>query len=272
MTTNLLRGKMSGPRPDGKNASKDGAIGELDAHVFNCPACARPLSEGTSRCPACGTRLVMGVMVKRAGAILGLGLVTGMLFGGGVTAAAITLSLHDRPAVVPQPTVAAIVPTVAPSVAALEPVAPPAAIAALSGTAVVNGRIAVDATSLSETLSKPNATTIELARDLRSLAADAALGSDLVGRLAPWRDADAATNQLDAFYGSMASTARQALRASLTDNGSYRQAAIAMIAVLGGLDDVDTVSRTLAATVALDLPPVVMPDLGRAGSGATSAP
>ena len=54
MTTNLLQNKKEG-------ASKEAmglAIGDTDANVFTCPACSRPLSEGTSRCPGCGTRLI----------------------------------------------------------------------------------------------------------------------------------------------------------------------------------------------------------------------
>ena len=81
------------------------------------------------------------------------------------------------------------------------------AMAALSGTAVVNGRITVDAATLRTTLSS-RASTSDIARALRSLAADAALGSDLTGRLARWPDAGPVAAQLDAFYRSMAKTAR----------------------------------------------------------------
>ena len=80
--------------------------------------------------------------------------------------------------------------SVAPSfVAAPDPVAPATAVSALSGTAVVNGRISVDAETLSTALANPTITTIEIARALRSLAADAALGIDLAGRLGTWSDA-----------------------------------------------------------------------------------
>src|SRR4029078_6606135 len=76
------------------SATKEGmglAIGDTDASVFACPACSRPLSEGTCRCPGCGTRLPLGVRLKRAGAILALGVAIGILIGGASTAAAITL-------------------------------------------------------------------------------------------------------------------------------------------------------------------------------------
>ena len=72
MATNVLRGKSRGTKPP---EDKGLAIGETDAHVFNCPACARPLSNGTSACPGCGARLIMGVTLRRALAILVLGMV-----------------------------------------------------------------------------------------------------------------------------------------------------------------------------------------------------
>jgi hypothetical protein len=239
------------------------AIGETDAHVFNCPACARPLSEGTSKCPGCGARLVMGVRLKRAGAILALGVVVGVLIGGVSTAAAITLGLADpAPALAVVPSAApsaAPSPTAMPSYAIENPLAPVAAVSALSGTAVVNGRIAVDAKTLSNTLARSNATTTEIARALRSLAADAALGIDLAGRLATWPDASPVQTALDDFYRSMSQTARTGLRYSLADPAGYRAAGAAMLDVLATLGPVDALSRTLAETVDLELPPVALP-------------
>ena len=260
MTTNVM--------PDTKSAEGQAreaiglAIGEADAHVFTCPSCARPLSEGTSRCPGCGTRLIMGVQVKRAGGILALGVVLGLLIGGVTTAVAITLSLRE-----PAPVVAAA-PSVAPSVApasatpsflAVDPGAPVAAVSALSGTVVVNGRITVDAETLRDTLSRSKATTIEIARALRSLAADAALGIDLAARLTPWTDAAQTQTHLNDFYRAMAEAARSGLRASLNDNGAYRKAGADMRTVLKTMGTVDAESRTLAETIGLELPPVVLP-------------
>jgi hypothetical protein len=136
---------------------------------------------------------------------------------------------------------------------------PSVAISALSGTAVVNGRIAVDTTTLRSTLAAKGVTTSDIARALRSLAADAALGSDLTDRLGQWTAAASVTAQLDAFYRSMAKTARDGLRSSFGDVAGYRAAGFAMLKVLGALDDVDTASRSLAESVNLDLPPVAVP-------------
>jgi hypothetical protein len=140
------------------------------------------------------------------------------------------------------------------------PVGPPAgALAALSGTAVVNGRITADAATLAETLSRKGATTIEVARALRSIAADAALGLDLTGRLAQWSDAAPVMTQLDKFYRAAAETARVALRASLADAAGYRRAGAEMLKVLKSLGAVDSASRTLASTVGVELPPLATP-------------
>ena len=261
MTTNVIHEAKSA---DGQAKEAMALpIGDSDAHVFTCPSCARPLSEGTSRCPGCGVRLIMGVRMKRAGAILGLGIALGILLGGVTTAAAITLSLHDPvPAVVAAPSVApsvASAASAAPSFSAIDPSAPAAAVSALSGTAVVNGRISVDADTLSSTLHRSNVTTIEMARALRSLAADAALGIDLANRIAPWTEAAQVRTDLDDFYRAMATAARTGLRASLNDSGAYRKAGTDMLRVLATMGAVDAQSRTLAGTIGLELPPVVLP-------------
>src|SRR6478752_5216267 len=219
MTMRVMSRKKADVTIEDERAASSGVtIGEMDTRVFTCPACARPLSEGTSRCPGCGVRLLLGVTVRRASAILGLGLALGFLFGGVVTAAVISQSKQAIPAaavdVVATP---APVVTAAPNGIAGVLAAPQAAVSALSGTAVVNGRISVDAVTLSSTLADRNATATDIARALRSLSADAALGTDLVARLAPWREAGTTGGQLGDFYQAMAKTASVALRGSLND-------------------------------------------------------
>lgn len=260
MTTNLLQNINDSTTREAMGL----AIGETDANIFNCPVCARPLSEGASRCPGCGTRLILGVRVKRAGAILALGVAIGVLVGGLSTAAAITLSLNDPVLAAGPVATAAPAATAAPSatpghVVLPDPPANAAAVSALSGTAVVNGRIAVDAATLASTIARSNATSIDIARALRSLAADAALGIDLAGRLAPWSDAAQVQGGLEDFYRAMAQAARMGLRSSLNDNVAYRKAGANMITVLSAMGTIDAQSRTLAGTVGLELPPVVLP-------------
>jgi len=261
MTTNLVQDAKTTDRE--AREARGLAIGETDAHVFNCPSCARPLSEGTSKCPGCGVRLIMGVRLRRAAAILGLGVALGILAGGLGTAAAITLSLHDTAAATVTPRAsaaptAAATRTIAP-ITVVDPAGPAAAASALSGTAVVNGRIAVDAETLTSTLARSNATTIEIARALRSLAADAALGIDLVGRLEAWPEAKPVRTGLDDFYQSMGDTARSGLRFSLTDEAAYRRSGVEMLKVLASLGQVDARSRAFAAANGLELSPVAVP-------------
>lgn len=261
MATNVLRGKSRGTKPQ---EDKGLAIGETDARVFNCPACARPLSNGTWRCSGCGVRLVMGVTLRRALAILVLGMALGMPVGVVATVSAVTLSLPGPPAavvVVPSASPAEPSPTAAPpSQPPVTTTVPASAIAALSGTAVVNGRISVDAATLSETLKQKGVATIEIARALRSLAADAALGIDLTSRLTPWTDAHDVQVELDAFYRDMADTAKTGLRASLTDTAALRKSGTAMLKVIEQLAEVDAASRELAGSVDVELPPVVIPE------------
>lgn len=261
MTTNLLRGKNA--RAVGAGADLGLAIGENDIEYFSCPGCSRPLARGAMRCPGCGAAMVLGVRLKRAGVLMVVGVLLGLLVGGAITTSVITTLLRE-----PRP-VAAVVPAVpllvasavaSPSLPVEVPVhaAPPAAVSALSGTAVVNGRIAVDAVTLSATLTDQNASSIEIARAFRSLAADAALGIDVAGRLASWPEAAAVKSDLETFYLAMADSARTALRAPFSDTVGYRGSAAAMMPVLAKLSGVDAKSRALAWTIDLELPPVAL--------------
>ncbi len=247
----------------GRKAGRDDqgpAIGDADAHVFSCPACTRPLNDGTSRCPGCGSRLIMGVLVRRAIGLVALGLVFGAFLGGAGMASFIAVTLHPEPAIAAIEAPAIVAPSeapiavVPPATNPVTPGVPPAAAAALSGTIVINSRIAADAVTLRTTLESQDGSANDLAKALRTLAADAAAGMDLTSRMAPWTAATSVRAGLDDFYSSMATTARDGLHASLADLSAYRSTAKAMLAVTAGLDTVDASSRTLAATVGLDLP------------------
>jgi hypothetical protein len=208
----------------------------------------------------------MGVRLKRVGAVLVLGVALGVLGGGAAMAAIITLSIHETEVAVTSPAAVSDDGNPIASAAAVLPPSvvvpagtPSAAVSALTGTAVVNGRIAVDAATLATALADEDARTISIARALRSLAADAALGGDLTDRLAPWTDAAPVRNRLDGFYQRMAKTAHDALRMSLNDKGSYRSSGAEMMSVLISLREVDAASRALASSIGLELPPVAIP-------------
>jgi hypothetical protein len=253
MTVNLLRGKKGdATAPDPKPAAMPIAIGEMDAHVFNCTTCGRPLADGTWSCPSCGTKYVLGVTAKRASVLLALGLVVGVVVGGVVAASAITVSAPAKPveaAVVATP---APVATALPSAVAV-PVGPPqAAVSALTLTA----RQWPDGPMRPAGRDRRPHGDPDVARGLRLLSADARQGTDLVARLAPWHEAGVARGHLDDFYRRMSDTATLALRGSLNDASGYRSSATDMLGVLSRLSAVDAESRTLADTIDLELPPV----------------
>jgi hypothetical protein len=244
------------------SASQSIAIGETDSHVFNCPSCARPLADGTSKCPGCNTRLIMGVALRRAGMILALGVVIGVLVGGAIVAAVLGMSLRERPVAVAAadvPVVASAAPAAVPTYAPHIPLAPSGAMAALSAAAVVNDRIANDARLLAGLLATDAPSSVDLARTLRALGADAAVGMDLTARLSPWTEATPVASQLDAFYRGMSQLTQTGLRAPLSDEAAYRDTATRMLTVIASIGDVDAAARALAATVELQLPPLTAP-------------
>lgn len=262
MAFNLLRGRLPGQRSDGPPKL---AIGEADAHVFNCPTCSRPLNDGTPKCPACGTRLIMGVAVRRAATLMGFGAIVGLFIGGMVTSVIIKGLMDPTAATAFDPAdgVARPVASAGPSaipVATAIPV-PAAAQSALRQAAILDARIADDATALSRIAG--NGSANDIAKVLRSLSADVAIGADIAPRIAAWPGAETLAANRAAFYAAVAGSAHGSLGDSITDTKAYRANAKAMLKILRGLPALDAASRTLAAVVEMDLPPV---DLGALGS------
>jgi hypothetical protein len=237
-----------------------GAIGEPDSHVFNCPKCARPLTEGTPRCTGCGTRLIMGVELRRASTLMGFGFAVGAFVGGAILAVVLT-SLVLVPAQAAQPidpltgapATANPLGSAAPNLPDLA--IPPSALSALRQTTLLDVRIAADRKALSEAY-RDKASGGDLALLLRSLAADAAIGADLVSQLNAWPTAHSAAADRAAFYAEISSTAHDGLRSSVNDTKAYRRTAKAVLATLKELKALDTASRALASVAGLELPPV----------------
>ncbi len=146
-----------------------------------------------------------------------------------------------------------------PSETIVVPVPPASAVAALRGTAVINGRIAADGTNLRTTLARKGLSASDLAKALRVLAADAAAGIDLTSRMAPWTAASTVQTGLANFYSTIASTARDGLHAPLSDLAAYRSTAKAMLKAVAGLGTIDAASRALAASAGLELPSIAVP-------------
>lgn len=134
-----------------------------------------------------------------------------------------------------------------------------AVIAALRGTAIVNDRLAVDADILQTASARKGVRAVDLARPLRSLVSDADLGASLADRLDPWPDADPLRSDLKSFYQAVAESARDGLRAPLSDLTAYRAAASSMLTVVAELRALDAASRDLAKTVSVKLPPISVP-------------
>jgi hypothetical protein len=229
--------------------------------LFDCPHCSRPLPVGTSRCPECNTRLIGRRTARRVGTIAAAALVAVVAVAVGMTAVlAMSGGSSNGTATVPShaPSAGGSTGTAAPTVtvtpAPATPGVPAEAAVALSGTTLVNTRITQDGAALARTLADKKSQTIDVARAIRVVAADAQQGLDMSGRLAPWTEAATVKTQLDAFYQGLADTARDALRASLTDDASYRQAGARLVTEVRKVDDVDAASRTLATSVGLQLP------------------
>ncbi len=267
MTINVLRGKARRGAAGLTPASlTPAAIDEADEAVFSCPACARPLVFGASRCPGCRTRLVMGIQLGRASLFLTLGVALGSLVGGGLVA----FYVQDRLDMVVRPVAANVIPNSAPTDAAplasaptvpTVPVSaiPGAAIASLGQTALVNARLADAAGQLSQALASEPIDTAVVASALRAITTNATSALSVTSRLGTWPAAADLADDMRTFYADARSVARTGLGASLANEPAYREAARSMLAVLGSLGTLDAESRLLAEVAGVTLPPVDLP-------------
>lgn len=260
MTIDALPGKS---RRTARGQEVDGLpIGEMDASIFNCPACARPLGAGASRCPGCGTRLIAGVQAARAIGFIASGLVVGLLVGGGAMAG---VSAFSRPVAADVATPVASVAPVA-SAAPIVSAAPvvdagvaSSALSALRQSALLNQRLVVDGGRLTTVLATPAHSSAEVSRILRSLAASASFGDRIAPDLGDWSDASGLSASLTDFYAAIGATAREGLSNALSNTEAYVAAAQQMQTVLDGLTGLDADARALAAQVDLDMPPATIP-------------
>ena len=264
MTPNILKWR---PSPGKSKAPNAGHIGEPEAHVFNCPKCARPLSEGTPRCPGCGTRLIMGVVFRRASVLMGFGFIVGAFLGGVVMSVVITTLIGSptQPVVTtpggpttPQASQAAG--ASAPAAAPETPV-PAVALSSLRQMSLLDARIVDDASSLSAAL-KAKKSAVDLALVLRSVASDATIGADLVTQVRTWDEAGQFAADRQAFYNQVLAIAQDGLRDSLSDKSAYRLTSRKMLKVLHGLTALDAASRDLAAIAKVSLPKVDLTPVG----------
>jgi hypothetical protein len=255
MAINVLRGRFRAERPEPEPETL--AIGEIDREIFGCPVCQRPLAVGTSRCPGCRTRLVMGVPMRRVSVFVALG-TTGTI---AVVLTAVTL-LSVVQAVSARGGASQASPTPGPS----NPTRPapgggPTAHrvssvvrSALDQAAAINLRLVAATPQLKGALSRSNLDSPAVAVILRDLAADATRGADLIARFGSWTEADAVTADLDALYRDVRATARTGLAAALTNDRAYRTAAQRMLSVLHRAGPVTQGIRALAVSSGIQLP------------------
>jgi hypothetical protein len=234
-------------------------IGEIDANIFACPACSRPLDSGTRRCPGCATRLIAGVKASRAVAFVFVGGLAGTMFGAGLVVAVSFLGARPVEAVV-APVPAVVKPSHAPiasaPVPAVDPGIPSSALSALRQATLLNQRVLDDAGRLTAALSMTEPSSSEIAPILRSMASTAMFGQRLAPTVGGWTQAETVSADLVAFYAAIIETADQGLSSSLSSDRTYVAAGERIQKIVAGLDALDAASRTLAAAADLELPPL----------------
>ena len=232
-------------------------IGLPNLDVTGCPVCGRPIAVGAASCPGCGTRLLLGVPLRRAGAFVTIGAAVGMLLGGAAVA------VVHRPAVVAsvEPPTAPVVPAAAastapeqtaPSAASVAPV-PGDARAALGQVLAVNSRLRSRAADLRAEIAAPRLDSFAVATTVRSLAADAVVATGVVPLLGAWPPAADVATRLRAYYAQVGATAGATLSSSLTDARAYRAGAASMLRLLAKLPPLDDQARSIAADAGLDV-------------------
>lgn len=237
-------------------------IGEVDANIFACPACSRPLGSGTARCPGCDTRLIAGVKASRAAVFVGAGVFSGMIisgalmgFGSLTAARPVDIPTVQAPPIV-TPTQVAVPSVAAP---AIDTSVPSGAVSALRQSTRLNQRVVADAEQLAIALAAPKPSSSAIAPILRSMATHASFGARLAPTVGEWGRASAVSEDLATFYAAIAATAQEGLSASLSSSRAYEAAAERMLQVVAGLDDIDAASRALAAGADFELPPLSAP-------------
>jgi hypothetical protein len=267
MTVEVARRRTRKPKV--ASASESLAIGEIDQTVFACPACARPLALGARRCPGCGVRLILGVQAQRASIFVGVGVAIGLVVGGLFSATASALDSARRDADAAAAAAALTASSAKPSAAATaSPSAPPTAStgtgststvpaitrSALTQAAAVDERLATSASALAAALAADSFDTFAVSQVLRATSADAVMGLQLTPHVAAWSGGTALAGELRSFYLAIQESAAEGLSASIRNEKAYRAAAEKMVALLGGLDELDASLRDVAGRADVTLP------------------
>jgi hypothetical protein len=149
--------------------------------------------------------------------------------------------------------------TAASPAASVDPAAdvPPDAVAALAQLPATDGRLMADAMTLRSVVRSPSADSFAIADALRSVASDAAFGSDLATRMVGWPAAADVRSDLVTFYDGVRDACRVALSTSVQDTAGYRAAGWRVNATMNDLARVDGRARALAARIGIEVAPLV---------------
>ena len=255
MAISLLRGRAARQQDEHDHGI---AIAESEDIVASCPACGRPLDGPTVVvCPGCGTRLLLGVQARKAGLFVAFGAVAGLLVGGLLIG---TVAGMTRPAVSPVTAGAAGGSGTEPSRASTSgertgtTTIPSTSLAALRQTVTINQRMLADVPALEAYVADKSPDAPAIAAALRAIAADAASGADIVTRIVFWKEAAELKAELQAFYASVRSTAREGLAASVNNPKAYQAAARQMLVVLAGVSAVDAQTQEVAGRSGVSVP------------------
>lgn len=256
MTINAALRRFSRPArsPKAARPQEPLAIGEVDAHGFNCPSCARPLATGAPVCPGCGTRLIVGVKARLAMGFVAVGLAAGVLLGAGTMYMVRPAGGAGSAAGPGGPgSSAAGAAGAGESPAPLLPAdigIPSAPVSALRQATILDQRLTAQADEL-RALLKRNSKGIDVARILRSLNTDATFGVDLAPAIAPWPAAAELSYDLGSFYRAVRDSARSSLRTSVSDTAAYRAAGKRMANLLAKLPALDATAEAIVTAAGL---------------------
>lgn len=224
---------------------------------FACPTCGRPLALTEITCPSCGLKVLAGVPLRHGAVLIVAGVVVGLVVG---IMIAVVLALAGRPAATATDVPAASGAPVAgvgggsfdPSLVS-GPV-PTTAATALRLSVTIEDRLNASATTLRNQVKAKSVNAVAVATTIRSIAADAAWGSDNIDRLAGWPAAAPLRAQLDGFYQDLRKTARDALGVSIKDSAKYKSYAKRLIKILAAIPTTRVAMEQLAAANRISIP------------------
>ena len=256
-----LRNRVAGPpaAPDAFDDDMPAAVPSGEGHKgprVACATCGRPLALTEFKCPSCGLRVLAGVPIKRGAMLVVSGCAMGLIVGGGL---AIVLALaggRSAPAVADVPAASSAPVDAAGSFdpSLVSGPVPATAATALRLSVTIEDRFAASAASLKKQVKVKHFSAVTAATTIRSIAADAAWGSDNVDRLSGWAAAAPLRAQLDAFYASLRTEARNALGVSMKDNAKYKAHAKTMIKLLASIPARRAAIAALAAANRITIP------------------